>query len=124
MAVIGVIGGFGLLLPALFMQVLYQGGLVSRIPQAAVGIRFASVPAGAATGFVIGAVALGGFLGGLIGGFAANQWGFNSVNWMGGIAGVAAVVLILVALLPASRERVSTAPAPEGATSAQVHHHI
>jgi predicted MFS family arabinose efflux permease len=70
-----------------------------------VAVRFATIPAGAASGWVIGASAIGSFLGSVIGGFLADSVGFNAINWMGAIAAGAAVVLLFIALWPAERRK-------------------
>ena len=62
----------------------------------AVAVRFATIPAGAASGWVIGASAIGSFLGSVIGGFLADEVGFNAINWMAGIAAGLAVLLIFM----------------------------
>ena len=70
-----------------------------------VGVRFATIPAGAASGWVIAAAAAGSFLGSLIGGILANSIGFNAINWMAAVAAGLAVLLIFVSLWPAERRK-------------------
>jgi predicted MFS family arabinose efflux permease len=60
------------------------------------GVRAASVRASEASGWVFGAIALAGAFGSVLAGVLADTYGFNSINWMASVAGVAAVVLILV----------------------------
>ena len=87
------------------MQILYQSNPFVRLTQPVVGVRFASIPAGAASGWVIAAAAAGSFLGSLIGGFLASSVGFNAINWMAAIAVGAAVLLLFVFLWPAERKK-------------------
>ena len=96
MAVAGLATGNNLLLGAAFMQFMYNAAPFVRLAQPSLAVRYAKFPAGAATGWVIAASATGAFLGSLIGGFLADQFGFNAVNWMAAVAaGLSAVVLWL-----------------------------
>ena len=107
MALIGMTTNKPILLAAAFMLILYQSNPFVRITQGVVGMRFATVPAGATSGWVIAASAAGSFLGALIGGFLATSIGFNAINWMSAIAVGAAVVLIFVGLWPAERRKLA-----------------
>jgi predicted MFS family arabinose efflux permease len=68
-------------------------------------MRFATIPAGQASGWVIAAAAAGSFFGSLIGGWLADAVGFNAINWMGAIAIGAAVLLLFFGLWPAERKK-------------------
>ena len=92
-----------ILLAAAFMQILYQSNPFSRLSQGVVGMRFATIPAGQTSGWVIAASATGSFLGALIGGFLASAIGFNAINWMAAIAVGGALLLIFVSLRPADK---------------------
>jgi predicted MFS family arabinose efflux permease len=107
MALVGMTTNKPILLAAAFMLILYQSNPFVRITQGVVGMRFATVPAGATSGWVIAASAAGSFLGALIGGFLATSIGFNAINWMSAIAVGAAVVLIFVGLWPAERKKLA-----------------
>jgi predicted MFS family arabinose efflux permease len=107
MAVLGIIANAPLLIVAAFMQMLYQGNPFVRLTQPVVAVRFATIPAGAASGWVIGASAIGSFLGSVIGGYLADQVGFNAINWMGAIAAGLAVALIVISLWPAERRKLA-----------------
>ncbi len=87
------------------MQILYQGNPFSRIAQGVVGMRFATIPPGATSGWVIAGSAAGSFLGALIGGFLANAVGFNAINWMAAVAVGAASLLVFFGLWPAERNK-------------------
>jgi predicted MFS family arabinose efflux permease len=76
-----------------------------RLTQPVVAIRFATIPAGQATGWVIAAAAAGSFFGSLIGGWLASSVGYNAINWMAAIAVGAAVLLLFVGLWPAERRK-------------------
>jgi predicted MFS family arabinose efflux permease len=114
MAVIGLVARSPILIAAAFMQILYQANPFVRLTQPIVAIRFATIPAGQASGWVIGGAAIGSFLGSLIGGWLASSVGYNAINWMAAIAVGAAVLLLFVGLWPAERKK----QAEESATAA------
>ena len=97
----------GILLAAAAMQILYQSNPFVRLTQPVVAMRFATIPAGQASGWVIAAAATGSFIGSLIGGFLADSVGFNAINWMGAIAVGAAVLLLFFGLWPAERKKIA-----------------
>ncbi|HSR31521.1 MAG TPA: MFS transporter [Anaerolineae bacterium] len=68
MAAIGLVAQSPILIAAAFMQILYQSNPFVRLTQPVVAMRFATIPAGQASGWVIAAAAAGSFLGSLIGG--------------------------------------------------------
>ena len=105
--------------PAAFMLILYQSNPFSRISQGVVGMRFATVPAGATSGWVIAASAAGSFIGALIGGFLASSVGFNAINWMAAIAVGAALLLLLVFLWPAERKKLAEEGSSKSAPAAE-----
>jgi predicted MFS family arabinose efflux permease len=105
MAVIGLMARSPLLLAAAAMQILYQSNPFVRLTQPVVAMRFATIPAGQASGWVIAAGAAGSFFGSLIGGWLADAVGFNAINWMGAIAVGAAVLLLFFGLWPAERKK-------------------
>ncbi|HET6475124.1 MAG TPA: MFS transporter [Thermoleophilia bacterium] len=105
LAVLGLWTNSPIILVAAAMQALYQGTPFARIAQPAVAVRFATIPAGAANGFVLGASAVGSFVGSLVGGYLAKNVGFNAINWMAVIAAAGAMTLIAVFLWPAERRK-------------------
>jgi len=105
MAVIGLMANAPILIAAAFMQILYQSNPFVRLTQPVVAMRFATIPAGQASGWVIAAAAAGSFLGSLIGGWLASGVGYNAINWMAAIAIGAAVLLLFVSLWPAERKK-------------------
>jgi predicted MFS family arabinose efflux permease len=105
LALLGMVSGSPILLVAASMQLLYQGLPFVRLTQPVVAIRFATIPAGAASGWVLGASAIGSFVGSVLGGWLADKVGFNAINWMGAIAAGAAVLIIFMVLLPAERRK-------------------
>jgi predicted MFS family arabinose efflux permease len=105
LAIVGMVVQSPLLIVAALMQLFYQGNPLVRLTQPALAVRFATIPAGAASGWVIAASAAGSFIGSLLGGFLADALGFNSINWMAAIAAGLAVLLIIVSLLPAERKK-------------------
>jgi predicted MFS family arabinose efflux permease len=107
MAVIGLMAKSPILIAAAFMQILYQSNPFVRLTQPVVAIRFATIPAGQATGWVIAAAAAGSFFGSLIGGWLASSVGYNAINWMAAIAAGAAVLLLFVGLWPAERKKLA-----------------
>jgi predicted MFS family arabinose efflux permease len=105
MGILGLVSGSPLLLVAAAMQLLYQGAPFVRLPQPAVAVRFATIPAGQASGWVLGASAIGSFVGSVLGGWLADKVGFNAINWMGAIAAGASVLLTIIFLWPAERKK-------------------
>ncbi len=105
MAILGLVANAPILIVVAFMQLLYQGNPFVRLTQPSIAVRFATIPAGAASGWVIGASAIGSFIGSVVGGFLADSVGFNAINWMAAAAAGLAVVLIVVSLLPAERKK-------------------
>jgi len=86
-------------------QILYFSRPFGRLPQPAIGVRFATISAGQATGWIGGAGAIGSFVGALLGGLLADAFGFNSILWMGAISGGIALLLVVFALWPAERKK-------------------
>ncbi len=114
LAVLGLWTNSPIILVAAAMLALYQGTPFARIAQPAVAVRFAPIPAGAANGFVLGASAIGSFIGSLIGGYLAANVGFNAISWMGAIAGAGALALCVFFLWPAERrKRAEEGPRPK-----------
>jgi predicted MFS family arabinose efflux permease len=115
LALLGLATKTPVLLVAASMQVLYQANPFARLPQPAVTVRFATVAAGAANGWALGASAASSFIGSVLGGFLAVSLGFNAINWMGAVGAGLAVVLIVVSLWPADQQKraAATAPAPQ-----------
>lgn len=109
MAVLGMATNSPALLVVAFVQILYQGIPFVRLTQAALAVRFTTIAAGQASGWVIGASATGSFLGSVIGGYLASNVGFNAINWMAAIAAGLAVLLTLFSLRPAYRKRTEAA---------------
>jgi predicted MFS family arabinose efflux permease len=103
MAAVGAISDNNVLLGAAFMQLMYNAAPFARLAQSSLAVRYASFPAGAASGWVIAASAMGSFLGSLIGGFLADQFGFNSVNWMAAVSAGLSVVVLWLWLRPGER---------------------
>ncbi len=103
LALVGMMANAPALLAAGFMQLLYQSNPFSRLTQAPVGVRFATFPAGAASGWVMAASAAGSFGGSVAGGFLADAVGFNAINWMAAGAAGLAVAVALLGLAPAAR---------------------
>jgi predicted MFS family arabinose efflux permease len=105
LALLGLAAQSPVLLVAAFVQIFYQGNPLVRLTQPVVAVRFATIPAGAASGWVIGASAIGSFVGSIVGGLLADKVGFNAINWMAAIAAGLAGLLIVISLLPAERKK-------------------
>ncbi len=105
MAVIGLVAQSPILIAAAFMQILYQSNPFVRLTQPVVAMRFATIPPGQASGWVIGGAAIGSFLGSWIGGILTSSVGYNAINWMAAIAVGAAVALLFLGLWPAERKK-------------------
>lgn len=104
LAVLGMVSSAPLLLVAAFMLIFYQGNPYVRLSQPVVAVRFATFPAGQASGWVIGASAIGSFVGSMLGGWLADKVGFNAINWMAAVAAGLAVLLMFISLYPVDRE--------------------
>lgn len=117
LAVLGMVAKSPILLVAASMQIFYQANPFVRLTQPVLAMRFSTIPPGQATGWVIGAAALGSFFGSLIGGWLADTVGFNAINWMGAIAVGAAVLLIFFGLWPAERKKRAAENAAAEATA-------
>ena len=103
MAVVGAAMDNAVLLGAAFMQLMYNAAPFVRLAQPNLAVRYAKFPAGAASGWVIAASATGSFIGSLVGGFLADSYGFNSVNWMAAVAAGLSVVVLWIWLKPAEQ---------------------
>jgi predicted MFS family arabinose efflux permease len=114
MAVVGAVSDNNVLLGAAFMQLMYNSAPFTRLAQSSLAVRYATFAAGAASGWVIAASATGSFVGSVIGGFLADQFGFNAVNWMAAAAGVLSVVVLVFGLWPGEqairKRKAGTAP--------------
>jgi predicted MFS family arabinose efflux permease len=115
MALLGLAADAPELLVIASMQILYQALPFVRLSQPVGAVRYSTVAAGEASGWVIGASAVGSFIGGMLGGFLADAAGFNSINWMATISAGLAVGLLVLVLLPADRARTQRhRDAPDG----------
>lgn len=110
LALVGTMTNAPALLAAAFMQLLYQSNPFVRLTQAPVAVRFATFPAGAASGWVMAASAAGSFGGSVGGGFLADAVGFNAINWMAAVAAGLAVLVALLSLAPAARQKPAAPP--------------
>ena len=113
LALLGLLTDAPVLIVAAAMQLFYFSNPFSRLAQPVLAVQVATVPAGAASGWVIGAAAVGSFIGSVVGGWLAEAVGFNAINWMGAVAVGAALALLLATLVPAERRR--RRAEPEGA---------
>jgi len=101
---------------------MYNAAPFVRLAQPNLAVRYAKFPAGAASGWVIAASATGSFVGSLIGGFLADQYGFNAVNWMAAVAAGLSVVVLWMWLRPGEMRIRDGSPggAPDVLTDAPV----
>lgn len=103
MGVVGLMTDNKALLGAAFMQLMYQTAPFVRLAQPGLAVRFATFPAGQASGWVIAGSAIGSFVGSLLGGYLADAFGYNSVNWMAAAAGAGAALILFMWLRPAEK---------------------
>jgi predicted MFS family arabinose efflux permease len=94
-----------LVLVAISMQLLYQSNAFIRFAQPVLGVRFSALGPGSASGWVIGAAAIGSFIGSLLGGLLAEAFGYNAINWMATISIAGALLLVIFSLWPAERKK-------------------
>jgi predicted MFS family arabinose efflux permease len=114
MGAVGLMTDNKALLGAAFMQLMYQTAPFVRLAQPGLAVRFANFPAGQASGWVIAGSAIGSFVGSLLGGYLADTYGYNAVNWMAAAAGAGAALILFIWLRPAERRmREGEKPPPE-----------
>lgn len=111
MGAVGLMTDNKALLGAAFMQLMYQTAPFVRLAQPGLAVRFATFPAGQASGWVIAGSAIGSFVGSLLGGFLADAFGYNAVNWMAAAAGGGAALILFLWLRPAEK-RIKAAEPP------------
>ena len=104
MGAVGMMTDNKALLGAAFMQLMYQSAPFVRLAQPGLAVRFASFPAGQASGWVIAGSAIGSFIGSLLGGYLASEFGYNAVNWMAAAAGGGAALILFIWLRPAHKK--------------------
>lgn len=114
MGAVGLMTDNKALLGAAFMQLMYQTAPFVRLAQPGLAVRFATFSAGQASGWVIAGSAIGSFVGSLLGGYLADAFGYNAVNWMAAAAGASATLILFMWLRPAERRmRVDEKSPPE-----------
>ncbi|GMQ98628.1 MAG: hypothetical protein BMS9Abin17_1149 [Acidimicrobiia bacterium] len=113
MGAVGLMTDNKALLGAAFMQLMYQTAPFVRLTQPGLAVRFANFPAGQASGWVIAGSAIGSFVGSLLGGYLADTFGYNAVNWMAAAAGAGAALILFMWLRPAERRMKDRNPPPE-----------
>ena len=104
MGAVGLMTDNKALLGAAFMQLMYQAAPFVRLSQPGLAVRFATFPAGQASGWVIAGSAIGSFVGSLLGGYLADTFGYNAVNWMAAAAGAGAALILFMWLRPAEKK--------------------
>jgi len=114
LALLGMAANSPVLLVAGSMQLLYQSNAFVRFAQPVLGVRFSPLGPAGASGWVIGAAAIGSFVGSLLGGWLADAIGYNAINWMASISVGIAALLVFISLWPAERKK----RAEENASSA------
>ena len=94
-----------MVLVAVSMQLLYQSNAFIRFTQPVLGVRFSALGPGGASGWVIGAAAIGSFIGSLLGGWLADAFGYNAINWMATISIAGSMLLVIFSLWSAERKK-------------------
>lgn len=125
MGAVGLMTDNKALLGAAFMQLMYQAAPFVRLSQPGLAVRFATFPAGQASGWVIAGSAIGSFVGSLLGGYLADTFGYNAVNWMAAAAGAGAALILFMWLRPAearTRNGEKSPPEPPGTHEETVKH--
>jgi predicted MFS family arabinose efflux permease len=100
MALVGLLGGPHLLLAALVVQFAYVAPLLTRTGAPQLASVLAPVSAAQANGYYFATSALGAFIGSLLAGWSADTISYNAINWTNTILSGAALLLLIVALLP------------------------
>ena len=117
MGAVGLMTDNKALLGAAFMQLMYQTAPFVRLAQPGLAVRFATFPAGQASGWVIAGSAIGSFVGSLLGGYLADTFGYNAVNWMAAAAGGGAALILFIWLRPAEKRMHKDDSHPPSSTS-------
>lgn len=125
MGAVGLMTDNKALLGAAFMQLMYQSAPFVRLSQPGLAVRFATFPAGQASGWVIAGSAIGSFVGSLLGGYLADAFGYNAVNWMAAAAGGGAVLILFMWLRPAEKRirQIDVQPPPSAVSGEDAVHH-
>jgi predicted MFS family arabinose efflux permease len=105
LALLALLSQASVLIVIIAAQILYLSRPFGRLPQPAVGVRFTTISAGQATGWIGGAGAIGSFIGALLGGWLADTVGFGAILWMGAISSGICVLLLFFGLWPAERKK-------------------
>lgn len=104
MVLVALLGGGFLLLAALMVQLAYVGPMLTRTASADISVKLAPVSSAEAAGYYLASSALGAFFGSLAAGFLADAVSFNAVNWMTAILAGVAVLILIVFLLPRTKQ--------------------
>ena len=125
MGAVGLMTDNKALLGAAFKQLMYQSAPFVRLSQPGLAVRFATFPAGQASGWVIAGSAIGSFVGSLLGGYLADAFGYNAVNWMAAAAGGGAVLILFMWLRPAEKRirQIDVQPPPSAVSGEDAVHH-
>jgi MFS family permease len=90
-------------IPSLFLFIFYLGEPFGRIPQPVLGVRYSSMEATTANGWIVGAISGAAFLAGLLSGFLAQIFSFNAVLYLATGAFLLALAIQLIGVWPVER---------------------
>jgi MFS family permease len=92
-----------LFIPALFLFIFYLGEPFGRIPQPVLGVRYSTMEATTANGWIVGAISSSAFLAGIISGFLAQAISFNAVLYFATGMFILALLIQLFGVWPVER---------------------
>jgi predicted MFS family arabinose efflux permease len=104
-----------IIIPAIFLFIFYLGEPFGRIPQPVLGVRYSSMEASTANGWIVGAISGSAFLAGLISGFLAQSISFNAVLYFATGVFLLALLIQLIGVWPVERRLQAQEKAAQGA---------
>ena len=90
-------------IPALFLFIFYLGEPFGRIPQPVLGVRYSTMEATTANGWIVGAISSSAFLAGIISGFLAQAISFNAILYFATGMFILALFIQLFGVWPVER---------------------
>jgi predicted MFS family arabinose efflux permease len=90
-------------IPALFLFIFYLGEPFGRIPQPVLGVRYSTMEATTANGWIVGAISSAAFIAGIVSGFLAQAVSFNAVLYFATGMFILALLIQLFGVWPVER---------------------
>lgn len=90
-------------IPALFLFIFYLGEPFGRIPQPVLGVRYSTMEATTANGWIVGAISSAAFIAGIVSGFLAQAVSFNAVLYFATGMFILALLIQIFGVWPVER---------------------